>query len=66
MNDNFANPRRVKLLTFFQQTTNGQFIIPVYQRNYTWKANKQVKKYLMDLEALVNSDKKSHFLGVMM
>lgn len=66
MNNKFANPRRVELLTFLQQTTNGQFIIPVYQRNYTWRANKQVKKYLMDLESLVNSEKKSHFLGVMM
>ena len=39
-------PERLQLLNFFQRLPNAQFVIPVYQRNYIWSANKQVKKYM--------------------
>ena len=64
MNEN-NQPLRTKILDFFQGTPGTQFVIPVYQRNYTWQYNIQVKKFLNDI---FNIDKntKSYFIGIMM
>ena len=44
-----SEPKRAGLMELLQTTTGCQFVIPVYQRNYTWKANQEVKQYLLDL-----------------
>lgn len=47
------------------KTANGdQFVVPVYQRNYTWRANNEVKQFLSDLDAVVGGEYPKHFLGV--
>lgn len=30
---------------FIKEAYGSQYVIPVYQRNYTWKRDKQVKQY---------------------
>ena len=45
--------------------SNGkQFIIPVYQRNYTWKKNDQIAKLMDDIYMLLkNNENQRHFIG---
>lgn len=64
MNEN-NQPLRTKVLDFFQGTVGTQFVIPVYQRNYTWQHNVQVKKFLNDIFG-INDDIKSYFIGIIM
>ena len=35
---------------FIKEAYGSQYVIPVYQRNYTWRKNKQVKQLLADIE----------------
>lgn len=65
METNFQPPVRTGLLDFFRMTPGSQFVIPVYQRNYTWTANKEVKQLLEDLESVLSGEYKNHFLGIM-
>lgn len=64
MND--LNPERKKLLSFLNEIVNAQFVIPVYQRNYVWQANKQVKKFLEDYELVLRNAVDMHFIGILM
>lgn len=64
MNEN-NQPLRTKVLDFFQGTVGTQFVIPVYQRNYTWQYNIQVKKFLNDIFN-IDKDIKSYFIGIIM
>jgi uncharacterized protein with ParB-like and HNH nuclease domain len=57
-------PKKVGLLKFLQMSMGSQFVIPVYQRNYTWTANKEVKQYFDDLENVLNKKYDKHFLGI--
>ena len=41
-----------------------QFVIPVYQRNYTWAAEREVKQYFDDLQSVLKGDYKNHFMGI--
>lgn len=59
-----SEPRKVGILDLLIGSSGAQFVIPVYQRNYTWKANSEVKQYLEDLENILNGRYKSHFLGI--
>lgn len=59
-----SEPRKVGILDLLVGSSGAQFVIPVYQRNYTWKANSEVKQYLEDLENILNGRYKSHFLGI--
>ena len=61
---NHQLPIRTGLLDFIQKSSGSQFVIPVYQRNYTWTANKEVKQYLDDLKSVLNGEYKNHFLGI--
>lgn len=63
MNSKFQPPFRTGLLDFLQKST-GQFVIPVYQRNYTWSAGKEVKQYLEDLRSILVGEYSNHFLGI--
>ena len=51
------------LLNEFIAATQGvQYVIPVYQRNYTWK-KKHIQKLLKDIEDLLEGKTSSHFIG---
>ncbi len=65
MTTNHQPPIRTGLLDFFRNSSGCQFVIPVYQRNYTWTAGKEVKQYLEDLKSVLNEEYDNHFLGIM-
>jgi uncharacterized protein with ParB-like and HNH nuclease domain len=46
----------------FLSANKTRFIIPVYQRNYDWK-EKNCQQLLDDIIGLMDSNRKSHFLG---
>ena len=60
-----SEPRRVGLMQLLMSSTGCQFVIPVYQRNYTWSAEREVKQYLNDLSRVLNGDFKNHFMGIL-
>ena len=37
---------------FIKESYGSQFIIPVYQRNYSWQKNKQIKQLFEDIEKI--------------
>lgn len=59
-----SEPKRTGLLELLRASQGCQFVIPVYQRNYTWNAEDQVKQYLSDLEKVLKGNYKNHFLGI--
>lgn len=61
MEQSFQLPKRAGLLEFLKQSIGSQFVIPVYQRNYTWTANKEVKQYFDDLENVLKGKYNRHF-----
>jgi len=65
MEQSFQPPKRAGLLEFLKQSIGSQFVIPVYQRNYTWTANKEVKQYFDDLENVLKGKYNRHFLGIL-
>ena len=58
-------PRRTGLLEFIRSSMGCQFVIPVYQRNYTWTAGREVKQYLEDLNSVLSNEYPKYFLGIM-
>ena len=60
-----SEPRRAGLLDLLRSSIGCQFVIPVYQRNYTWSADREVKQYLSDLTHVLTGDYKNHFLGIL-
>lgn len=48
---------------FIRKSVGAQYVIPVYQRNYTWKKNEQVKKLFQDIEDLMDAPEQKHFIG---
>lgn len=59
-----SEPKRTGLLKLLGASLGCQFVIPVYQRNYTWQAEREVKQYLSDLESVLTGDYKNHFMGI--
>lgn len=59
-----SEPKRTGLLQLLRESSGCQFVIPVYQRNYTWSADKEVKQYLDDLENVLKGDYSNHFMGI--
>ena len=57
-------PYRAGLLECVSQLNNTQFVIPVYQRNYTWSVNKDIKKLIEDLDLILNKEVENHFVGI--
>lgn len=43
-----------------------QLVIPVYQRNYSWIADEQVKRLLDDMMSVIEGKAKNHFTGIFM
>ena len=60
-----SEPRRAGLMQLLMSSTGSQIVIPVYQRNYTWSAEREVKQYLNDLSRVLNGDYKNHFMGIL-
>lgn len=48
---------------FIKEAYGSQYVIPVYQRNYTWRKNKQVRQLLEDIEKILSGENKRHFIG---
>lgn len=48
---------------FIKGAIGSQYVIPVYQRNYTWKKHKQVQQLLEDIKKILNHETSKHFLG---
>lgn len=59
-----SNPRKL-LDEFIPEAMGKQFVIPVYQRKYTWTVKKQLVQLKKDLIGLIEdeSNQKQHFLG---
>lgn len=58
-------PKRTGLLELLRQSIGSQFVIPVYQRNYTWTTGREVKQFLTDLGNIVRGTCDKHFMGIM-
>ena len=58
-------PIKVGLLELLYGSQGTQFVIPAYQRNYTWVANKEVKKLLEDIKVVLSGEITKHFIGIM-
>lgn len=58
-------PKKTGLIEFIKASIGSQFVIPVYQRNYTWTSNREVKQYFDDLENILNGKYTKHFLGIL-
>lgn len=58
-------PVKVGLLELLYGSTGAQFVIPAYQRNYTWTAKKEVKQLFDDLSAVLRNERSKHFVGIM-
>lgn len=59
-----SEPKRTGLLQLLGNSLGCQFVIPVYQRNYTWAAEREVEQYFDDLKSVIKGDYKNHFLGI--
>ncbi len=57
-----ASPKSI-FEEFIKEAYGSQYVIPVYQRNYTWRKNKQIKQLLDDIESILKGDTKKHFMG---
>lgn len=58
-------PIKVGLLELLYGSQGTQFVIPAYQRNYTWVANKEVKQLLEDIKVVLSGEITKHFIGIM-
>lgn len=58
-------PIKVGLLELLYGSNGTQFVIPAYQRNYTWTAQKEVKQLLEDIKVVLRGERKKHFIGIM-
>lgn len=57
-------PSKAGLLELLRTSDGVQFVIPAYQRNYIWTANKEVKQLLEDVKAVLTGKRKKHFVGI--
>ncbi|MGL5042795.1 MAG: DUF262 domain-containing protein [Culicoidibacterales bacterium] len=60
------SPARTGLLDFVQKSIGTQFVIPVYQRNYTWGPKKETLKLLEDIKMILEGKDDVHFMGIIM
>ena len=58
-------PVRTNVSDFIKSMMGSQFVIPVYQRNYTWNPDAETKRFLDDIEDLLGAKISSHFLGIL-
>lgn len=65
MNSQENIPIKVGLLKLLFNSQGTQFVIPAYQRNYTWTAQKEVKQLLEDIQVVLRGKRNKHFIGIM-
>ena len=58
-------PARTSMSDFIKTTMGSQFVIPVYQRNYTWNPEVETRRFMDDMEDLLAGRTKTHFLGIL-
>lgn len=58
-------PVRTNVSDFIKTTMGSQFVIPVYQRNYTWNPSVETARFMNDIEDLLKRRSASHFLGIL-
>lgn len=58
-------PVKVGLMELLYGSTGVQYVIPAYQRNYTWTANREVKQLMEDISSILSGERTKHFLGIM-
>ncbi|SFO65551.1 DUF262 domain-containing protein [Prevotella sp. tf2-5] len=57
-------PAKVGLLELLLASSGVQFVIPAYQRNYTWTTSREVKQLLDDIKAVLRGERNKHFIGI--
>ena len=57
-------PAKVGLLELLLASSGVQFVIPAYQRNYTWTACREVKQLLDDIKTVLRGERNKHFIGI--
>ena len=57
-------PVRSSMANFIKSMMGSQFVIPVYQRNYTWLPDRETARYMNDIEDLLARRTVNHFLGI--
>lgn len=57
-------PVRGNLADFIRVHKGSQFVVPVYQRNYSWNPEKETARLMDDIEILLKKKNTSHFLGI--
>jgi len=57
-------PQRVGLLDFIKTARTTQFVVPVYQRYYTWTPKKETQRFLDDFKKIIDGKYNSHFMGI--
>ena len=57
-------PVRISLSDFIKTTMGSQFVIPVYQRIYTWSPEKETARFMNDIQDLLEKRTDNHFLGI--
>ena len=57
-------PTKTGLLELLRGSQGTQFVIPAYQRNYTWTAGKEVKQLLDDIKIVLSGERNKHFIGI--
>lgn len=60
----YKQPARFSLSDFICSNRESQFVIPVYQRNYSWNPGKETRQFMDDVEHLLQTSA-SHFLGIL-
>ncbi|MBR2825820.1 MAG: DUF262 domain-containing protein, partial [Solobacterium sp.] len=58
-------PVRTSMSDFIKSSMGSQFVIPVYQRNYTWNPENETTRFLNDIEDLLEKNTNHHFLGIL-
>lgn len=58
-------PVRQNLSDFIKSMMGKQFVIPVYQRKYTWTPHAETGRFMNDIEAILQGKTNSHFLGIL-
>ncbi len=58
-------PVRTNVSDFIKSTMGSQFVIPVYQRNYTWNPDTETARFMNDIEDLLSRKTRTHFLGIL-
>jgi hypothetical protein len=48
---------------FIKEAYSSQYVIPLYQHNYTWRKNKQVKQLIAAVERILIDETKKRLIG---